>query len=35
MKKAIKIILDGFQGQAINIVPYEDIKDEITQLFEI
>jgi Fe-S cluster assembly protein SufD len=35
MKKAIKIILDGFQGQAINIVPYEDIKDEIIQLFEI
>jgi Fe-S cluster assembly scaffold protein SufB len=32
---ATKTILDSFQNQAINIIPYEDVREEVKELFAI
>lgn len=35
IKKAARLVIEGFQSQTVDIVAYDDIREEITQLFEI
>jgi hypothetical protein len=35
MVSATKTVLNSFQDQAIDIVPYDDIREEITDLFAV